>query len=142
MKILGLVLIILAASFFGFKLSSDLKTRLNDFNLILRMIIEITAYVKHEQLPAKRIWEELSKNDEYKKLLDKKDLDLDQISIIRELQSGLGKNNLEGQLQMLNLIKAKTEYLLDCSKKEIEAKGKLYSTMGILTGIALAVFLI
>lgn len=86
------------------------------------------------EIPFYSVWEDaicadVTLSNEEKNLLD-------------EFGSGLGTSDIDGQLAMIDIYKEKVCTLIESAKSEYEKKGKLYRSLGVLSGITLAVFLI
>lgn len=68
--------------------------------------------------------------------------DLTVESLLNELTEGLGKYDLEAQLQAISFAKNRTDTLLLQAEQEQNSKSKLYETLGICAGLSIAILLI
>ncbi len=59
-----------------------------------------------------------------------------------ELGGILGRYDADGQIKAIAYIKRRLESCLDASLREKEKQGKLYRTLGVVTGIAIVIILI
>ncbi|MBC5786573.1 stage III sporulation protein AB [Clostridium facile] len=65
--------------------------------------------------------------------------DLEQIASLGRI---LGASDVEGQLSSLELISQNLQHYLQQSEEFAHSKGKLYRSLGILTGIAVAILVV
>jgi len=69
-------------------------------------------------------------------------LTADDLTIIKDLGSRLGKSGTDGQTDILKLTESKLCMQIDKATTEKITKGKMYSSLGFTSGILLAVVLI
>ena len=61
---------------------------------------------------------------------------------LRDLGNGLGRFDLDGQLQEIQATKEKVEQLLDKLTKDLDVRLRSYQTLGLCAGAALAILLL
>ncbi|MCR4796089.1 MAG: stage III sporulation protein AB [Ruminococcus sp.] len=69
-------------------------------------------------------------------------IDADELDIMLSLGSMLGTTDTEGQLKGISHIRAKVEQLYRKRQSEYEKKGRLYRSIGVLSGAAVGVMII
>jgi len=70
------------------------------------------------------------------------DLTKEDITILYNLEKLLGKTDVEGQLNEIELIKQFIEVQIKKSEEEQSKNEKLYKTLGVVVGLAIVIVLI
>lgn len=83
------------------------------------------------------VWEEMSEM-----LLRTEGFQKEDKQLLELLRSSLGYLDLTMQLETLKLVAAQTENALCKARERLEARGKLYRTMGVTVGALLALLII
>ena len=69
-------------------------------------------------------------------------LDSGDRSLLAELGGSLGTSDVEGQLETIRLFETRLSLRLDGARELQKTKGKLYRSLGVLSGLGLVVLLI
>ena len=146
-----------------------LSQRADTLEQIQRLITRIATQIRYTAAPLRDILSPLAVEGEYKALLFLQDiqheLDHDKTlssvwnqsvrnrqkvcglnradtELLVEFGNGLGKTDIEGQLSHCELYAELFSRQAENARQEVAAKGRLYTTLGIAGGLALALLLI
>ena len=165
LKTTGCIVLVVCGTLMGLKFSERLKKRVKLLELTVRMINEIALQIRYSSPTVFELLDDLCNNPAYSELkylirikekrvcgksfsevwndglsdVKENDFTAEDYSVISEIGEELGRSDTDGQLTALALIKDKLLILRDNSAAEYEKKGKLYRTLGLLSGICVAI---
>lgn len=161
LKIFGCLLLVAAAFSTGALLSKRLYRRrdfLNRFKTFLQALKTqlrfhggdifslVNSCIGQSQLPMMFVSDdkpfEISWNEAAECIPRSFSLTGNDIALIRDCGSQLGKTDLEGQLSHLGLIEARLDSLIAEAGESIGKKSRLYKTMGFFVGASAAILLL
>jgi stage III sporulation protein AB len=165
-KLIGAVFIIITASITGFRMSECVSLRENRLRLILLMTDKVSSLIEYGSLHVSEIISVLSADRAFEKLrFLKKTSELitsgknfydaweqavngdgtlgeQEREVLLLIGSSLGRSNKKGQLSMLKLHSDSIRGIIALLTPELNSKKKLYSSLGVLSGVFLSVMLI
>lgn len=165
-KLLGIVFLVTATSLTGLNFSLYLKNRRAKLELIKRMIDDMSNLIRYRALTVKEIISELSLSPSYSNLIFlnyasqniqnsipfseiweksvEKDFSLKNCekSELISLGYAIGSTDIEGQISTLNSFKEKFLHLISQADDDYKQKGKLYRSLGVLSGIFISVIIV
>lgn len=166
LKLIGIMLLVCATGYAGISASTLLKEHITRLELTRKMIDEITILIRHKSLTVTEIVDELISNSIYTELAflqivkseiapgipfhtawinaikkDSKLLVEEKIELI-SLGNSLGSSDTEGQMSALTIYKDKFNLLIKKANENYDKKGKLYRSLGVLSGVFVAILLI
>ncbi len=97
----------------------------------LKFISECRKMLENENFPLS-----------WKKSVEKSDVNHDDRILLLSFGSGLGTSDVEGQLSNCELHKALFENNLHKAREQCSRFGKLYTTLGVLGGILIALIIV
>lgn len=161
LKIFGCLLLVAAAFSTGALLSKRLYRRrdfLNRFKTFLQVLKTqlrfhggdifslVNSCIGQSQLPMMFVSDEkpfeICWNEAAECIPHSFSLTGNDIALIRDCGSQLGKTDLEGQLSHLGLIEARLDSLIAEAGESIGKKSRLYKTMGFFVGASAAILLL
>ena len=170
-KIIGMVMVIIATSGYGFVLSRDIKLRLKElkelkkiifllkgeigfghtpileaFDNISRRCVEpfkvmLTSFVEYGKKSDKKPFSEIW-NEGMKGLVDKTHLSKDEKEMFMKLGSDLGLSDIKTQQNAMDTFLNELDVNISALEKVVPNKVKLYNSMGIMLGIVIAIIMI
>ena len=167
-KIMGQILVVAAAAYVGASASERLKRRTLLLEKCQSFLTFTATMIRYSHATVGEIMESASRQEEFKELgfpagchalleegfpfpeawqhsLDCcKGLCLDSgdRSLLAELGGSLGTSDVEGQLETIRLFETRLSLRLDGARELQKTKGKLYRSLGVLSGLGLVVLLI
>ncbi|NLK70620.1 MAG: hypothetical protein GX286_04185 [Clostridiales bacterium] len=166
LKLIGVMLLVCATGYTGLSMSASLKERIRRLELIRKMVDEITILIRHRALTVMEIIDELTANSSYAELTflhkaksgiipevsfhyawenavkkDNKLLNEEKTELI-SLGNFLGSSDTEGQISALTIYKDKFNSLIEYANEIYDKKGKLYRSLGVLSGVFVAILLV
>lgn len=166
LKLIGIMLLICATGYTGMSMSTSLKERIKRLELIRKMLDEIATLIRYRALTVTEIINELVSNSSYGELIFlhkakleiapeipfhcawenavKKDGKLlnEEKSQLISLGNFLGSSDIEGQISALTIYKDKFNMLIEKASENYASKGKLYRSLGVLSGVFVSILLI
>lgn len=156
-------------TYLGITASKNLSQRVTELRLILILIDKINTSLLYKQTYTKDLIDELSENEQFGKLyflencknslqenadisiawkeslklasnclhLEKEDMNL-----LKSIGNIIGAYDAKSQVDELNLVSDFIRKNLESATNKYQTQGKLYRTLGILSGIATAIVLI
>ena len=171
-KVIGLLLIILAGTGAGVYASAALSRRAASCERLERLIGYMSMQIKYTAAPIQEILEQAAKGGEFQSLPflaeasiliqcgQRPDEALEEAvkeasrqgedwgfnegdrELLFQFGRGLGKSDVDGQLAHCEAYRRLVEDRLQAAKGEATAKGKLYITLGVSAGLAVALLLL
>lgn len=170
-KIIGMLMVIIATSGYGFILSRDIKARLRELKELKKImflmkgeisfghtpILEgfenvsrrcgepfkeiLTSFVKYGKESDKKPFSDIW-NEGMKGLVDKTHLSKDEKDMFMKLGSDLGLSDIKTQQNAMDSFLAELDVNITTLEKAVPNKVKLYNSMGIMLGIVIAIIMI
>lgn len=164
LKGLSLIGIIAICSYLGIIKAKTFENRVKELNKFKSSLIMFKTKIEFTHEPIKNIFEEISKviyrdkeniflytiensidicnswNNSADKL--KKDFTKEDIEIIKMLGKLLGKTDINGQVNEIELTKSLIEKQIEKAELEKDKNSKLYKTMGVICGVGICIILI
>ena len=163
-KMVLLILIIATTSYIGFLKAKDYEVRYLDLNLFQNALIMFKSKIEFTHEPIKNIFEDISHiiyqdkgnifintnmnktslYDSWNESIEttKTSFDMEDIKIIKSFGKLLGKTDIKGQINEIELTKSLIEKQIEKADHEKEKNSKLYKTLGITCGIGICIILI
>ncbi len=165
-KLSGMIFIIMTTALGGISLSKSLSERVKRLELIVLMLDRMSTYIEFRSLHTGEILSELSSDKSFEQLKFLKTaaelyrngesfqdawikavendvyLKNEERAQLIEVGNSLGRSNTKGQLSMLSIHSRNIEHICRTASAESQNKGKLYRTLGVLTGVFISVMLI
>lgn len=168
MKLIGLLMIVLIGAMLGVKKSAGFSNRAKQLECCISMINTMSTEIRYQSTPLNEIIDVLSRREEYKPLWflpgctklchekmsfpkawqasiheQSKDCSLkkDDCDILIAFGNSLGTSDTDGQLANCTLHTSLLEDSLKVARKDRDGFGKLYSSLGLLLGIGVAILL-
>lgn len=170
-KIIGCLFLMSSAAAIGFLKAEELKERVKKLQELKRMIMLLQGEMRFHRAALSEAFENVSVrveepfssflNETARRLEQRESGGFDVVwkemsgKLLREegflkedgellelLRSSLGFLDLSMQTETLNLAIIRTEESIELAKKQLEAKGKLYQTMGVTVGALLTLLII
>lgn len=163
LKIIGCLFVIISCSLCGFYFSSQKTRRIVCLGEIIRLINEIEISMKYSRKTTADMLHELCKNsfeeigflsevsikektffESFKELVEKNAPPLtdDDKKLLLSFAGELGSTDSEGQIKSAALYKSFFEKRLDGAKGECERQSRLYSSLGVLSGVFISILLV
>lgn len=164
-KIIGVIFIILSTSLAGFSFSEKLNKRVKELILFRHLLEEISILIRYKAVTIFDLIDNLKNNICFKEFDFLKHIDIEHnssfsqafnvaidntilslnkedIRIIKQFGSSLGKSDIQGQLSEIELYKESISLKINEAKIISENKAKLYRSLGVLIGSFFAILLI
>ena len=164
-KLAGILMIFSAASMTGAYLSASLHQRCIRLETLRRMTEDIASYIRYRELTVYEIVQELSTDNSYRDFdfvcCLSRDLDRhrpfysqweraadecrfkgDERNLILSIGNVLGTSDTQGQLAAMELYSAKLDSMIKASDEQYSRKGKLYRSLGVLSGAMLGILML
>lgn len=160
-KIPGLILIVISCFSVGLYLSARLKYRLEFLSSFKEFLSSLEINIRYnclEIIPLIKASAPVNITDIFSDENDGSFLDYwnnsinnipkkfalkeEDLKLLYEFGRTLGTTDIEGQLNHIILYKNLIEANIDNSKKELKQKSKLYKTLGLFTGLSIALLLL
>lgn len=165
-KIIGIMFIIMTTTLIGIRMSLSLSEREKRLRLIILMFDRFSTLIDFQAVHTGEILAQTAtdvrfndlhflkeafkmyKNGEiFRNAWDKavnNDISLgeEEKSILFSVGASIGKSNTAGQLSMLEINRQNIENIYENISRENLNKGKLYRSLGVLTGIFISVMLV
>ncbi len=166
LKIFGIAVIILSASLGGIYFSSALKNRVISLKRINYMLEEIYIMLKYRSATVYEIVNSLNEDERFGELYFLKELNFSpersfrqcwcdaveknipyglrksDVELLMNIGKKLGTSDIEGQLGAVRHRQAEIEAAISEAEKEYLRKAKLYRSLGVLTGVFIAIMLV
>lgn len=169
LKIIGLTFVFLVCSAIGLLKSQNLSKRVCQLELFCSSIKQISTEIRYFASPSNVVIKKLASNDEFEKiklyqkceenietgydfktawekaieqsipLLSLNDTD---IELIKSFGQGFGTTDVEGQIANCEEYEALLKTKLEGARNDKNNKGKMYSSIGVLSGLFLIIFFI
>jgi len=164
LKSLGLIGILLICSYLGIIKSKTFEDRVLELTKFQNALVMFKTKIEFTHEPIKSIFAEISKviykdeeniflyttknqnnicnswNDGADKI--KKDFTKEDIGIIKMMGKLLGKTDIDGQVNEIELTKSLIEKQIEKAEFEKAKNSKLYKTIGVVCGIGICIILI
>lgn len=165
-KAAGIALIMFTSAFLGFKISGKIAVREKRLSILQLMTDRIYSLIEHTSLHTGEILSVIASESSFENLLFLKEAEKMMLSgmsfndawkkavyddytigesekeILQLMGVSLGRSGRKGQLSMLKLHSESIKKLRDLLAPELRNKRKLYSSLGVLTGIFLSLMMI
>lgn len=167
LKFILLVLIVLVSAKIGFLKSESYKIREDNLKKINEALLYLKTKIEFTYEPIKNIFEEISKvvfdgkdnifkvavenmnengsiNESWINAVDvfENNFKREDIEIIKSFGKLLGRTDKKGQISEIEVTRICIEKNIILAEKEKEKNGKLYKTLGIVSGFAASIILI
>ena len=169
MKFLGITLVFLVSAMIGLYLSDRLKKRTKELETCLIFIDKLKTSLRYRVMSTNDLIRSSAETETlsclsciatasdllksgmsfplaWKKAVESfsKDSTMikEDLEILASLAEIVGTRDLEGQINALEMIESQFRHQLDQARLAHEKKGKLFRSLGALTGIGLAIVLI
>ncbi len=167
LKFILLVLIVLVSAKIGFLKSESYKIREDNLKKINEALLYLKTKIEFTYEPIKNIFEEISKvvfdgkdnifkvavenmnenssiNESWINAVDvfENNFKREDIEIIKSFGKLLGRTDKKGQISEIEVTRICLEKNIILAEKEKEKNGKLYKTLGIVSGFAIGIILI
>ena len=164
LKYMLLIFIAFVTSYIGFLKAADYEVRCLDLKLFQNALIMFKSKIEFTHEPIKNIFESISHiiyqdkdnvflntniqddslYNSWSKAVDmtKKGFNNEDIKIIKSFGKLLGKTDINGQINEIELTLKLIEKQIENAEKEREKNSKLYKTLGITCGIGICIILI
>lgn len=165
MKFIGIVLIVVSAGSVGFRMAISLKQQTREYTQLLQSLQLMRNEIAFCGTPLPQtfavlaascqgrtgqFYEAVAKTmDKYPWMTPVEAVQQQQkllhggfpVTVFSELAVGLGKYDLDSQLQAIAAAKDRVKLVLEQLEQERRGKTKLYETLGICAGLSLAILL-
>lgn len=168
-KALGLLLIVVSGALLGFYAASGLSRRSSALERIQRLIAHIGSQIRYTAAPTGEILKTAAASAEFRSLeflkaaagrLDADGdchaawqygvshygkvtgLTLADVELLQHFGEGLGRTDVEGQLENCRICAEQLTQRLESARREAAAKHRLYLTLGVTGGMAMALLLL
>lgn len=166
MKLMGLILIVLCTTCIGFNEAHKLRQKVKETNEIVTLIEQIKIRLNFSAASTSEIMNEIKNMEELKHLTflpqtailyETEPFDTlwerevrqtgltiskDDISMLVSFGESLGTTDLEGQIELCNIFKARFDERLKHYNNEYKKRSKLTVSLGFFLGLGAAVILI
>ena len=164
LKFMLLIFIAFVTAYIGFLKAADYEVRCLDLKLFQNALIVFKSEIEFTHEPINNIFESIShiiyqdkdnvfintniQNDSlyksWSKAVDmtRKGFNNEDIKIIKSFGKLLGKTDIKGQINEIELTLKLIEKQIENAEKEREKNSKLYKTLGITCGIGICIILI
>lgn len=167
LKFVILILIVLVSTKIGYLKSESYKIRVNSLKKINEALLYLKTKIEFTYEPIKTIFEEISSivfdgkdnifklsvenmnandsiNESWISSVDafEKSFKKEDIDIIKSFGKLLGRTDKKGQISEIEITRICLERNIILAEKEKEKNGKLYKTLGIVSGFATCIILI
>ena len=163
LKLFGMVLLFLSSAGTGLLLSWRLSQRTECILLIQRLLLQLQNDLRYRKTPTAHLLRDLSRDKSYEKLsflrafqeltvqtapisilwndaLQKQQgLQKEELELLRETGNILGSSDSKSQVNAIYLQQKKLELILEKSLQRQQTQGKLFRSMGVLTGFLLVI---
>ncbi len=168
-KIIGLLLLVAAGTFLGYRAAAGLSRRADSLDKAQRLLAHLASRMRYTAAPVDELLAQAAATAEFAALpflqaaaraagteegfhaawnegvadygkacgFTESDLEL-----LRSFGEGLGRTDLEGQLDNCRMYAAQLGDRLAEARREAAAKSRLYLTLGVTGGMALALLLL
>ena len=164
-KIIGCICVWVCCGYIGFYFASKLKTRVRILTAQKIMLQKISTYLSYNKTPTKELIHALSVDKELEALTYLKRCDelltkgkdfpvamntsIDEMSeltkedkpVLQSLSSILGSFDVNSQLSAIAMQQHLLESTLENARQSSKQKGRLYRSLGLLCGLALAIMM-
>lgn len=148
-KIIGIVLVFLCFTMFGFYQSYKLNRRKRSVADILLFLNKLSTAIRYRTSDIYTLVDDcshgcllpLKNKKEYLKAVDELNLYKDERKLLKAFFTEFGKTDVDGELSNIEYYKHIFAEQYQTAKSEIEKKSKLYRMSGLFTGLAFAVIL-
>ena len=148
-KIIGIVMIIAAASLCGNNMALRLYKRAEALKQAAQLCTEMGERIRYFATPVEQIINELSVKYErlsflqnYPDISPQYPFTKTDAKVIKDFFSGLGAGDVCGQLKYCEAYALQLERLADGAKSDCDSKNRLYRVLGFFCGICISVLLI
>lgn len=165
-KLAGMIFIIMTTALGGISFSKSLSERVKRLELIVLMLDRMSTYIEFRALHTGEILSELSSDKSFEQLKfltlaaelyksgesfhdawmnaveNDASLKNEERAQLLAVGNSLGRSNTKGQLSMISIHSCNIKHICKTASVESQNKGKLYRTLGILTGVFISVMLI
>ena len=168
-KLAGILFVITACSLVGISMSQALSKRVRELKLVLVFIDKLKTHIQWGKTPTKQAITELAKDRRFLPLLFLKEtaknlassgnfpliwrqavsdksksmqIDHSDTEYISGIANILGSSDEVGQINALTLTETMIKQNLEIATRKKEVYGKLYNSLGVLTGGIIAIFLL
>ncbi len=145
LKIIGAVLVVLVGATFGIRASERLRQRykrlykhylfIGDTADMMRLGVNITEIYQCEKA------KELLSADGYTAKVIEEGLLRDDLHILSEFYSGLGMGELEAGVSRCETYRNIVQKQVEAAESELHGKARLYSMLGVFSGLFIAILL-
>ena len=164
LKGLSLIGVIVICSYLGIIKAKTFENRVSELSKFQNALVMFKTKIEYKNEPIKNIFGEITKviyKDEENIFLYtiknqrniyvswnegadkiKKDFTKEDIEIIKMMGKLLGKTDIEGQVNEIELTKSLIEKQIEKAELEKIKNSKLYKTMGVICGIGICIILI
>lgn len=170
LKIVGGILVLTAAAFYGWKLSCDQQEHMEQLVAMKEMFLMLTGEISYTKTPLKEAFsrmaqqnkepftgflkqaaEGLEENEDsigefWKKLIDREAgrflFSKEEESLLKRVGENFGYLDGQMQLKNLELYIGQAEVLIERSQKELKEKQKLSRTLSLMCGLFVIILLI
>lgn len=163
LKLLGMILLFLGSAGTGLLLSRGLAGRTERILLIQKLLLQLQNDLSYQKTPTVQLLRDLSRDENYEKLSflgEFRDLTMqtapissiwdnavqkqpglqkEELQLLRETGKLLGSADSESQINALCLQQKKLERILEEAVQKQRTQGKLFRSMGVLTGFLLMI---
>ncbi len=170
-KIIGMLMVVIATSGYGFILSRDIKARLKELKELKKIVFLMKGEIGFGHTPVLEAFENVSRrcnepfkamlvsfvkygresdkkpfcdiwNEGMKELVDKTHLSKDEKEMFMKLGSDLGLSDIKTQQNAMDSFLTELDVNIAALEKTLPNKVKLYNSMGIMLGIVIAIIMI
>lgn len=120
-----------------FSSNSLLELFTQDESTLLMLVLNSCVQADYSSTTLKQAWE-----NGVELLPGNYGLGKDDKKLIKDFGNGLGTTDIEGQIKHCTLFEEQFSYKVKEIKEENHQKVKLYKTLGVFSGLALALFII
>lgn len=143
-KILGLLISFFVPTLYGFAKAYSVGRRYTKLKLFGDGMREISEYIKIEKTERKALFTKCF-NDEIilqTAEINEEHLKAEDIIFLKEFMTGFGQKDKTSEYERTLFYLKRFETIIQNAKEEKEKLCKLYSSLGVLFGICLCIFLI
>ncbi|MGN0661167.1 MAG: stage III sporulation protein AB [Oscillospiraceae bacterium] len=162
LKISGLIILAASGTFAGLAMSARLKNRCRELEAAIKMTDGIITMIRYRRMTVSEICNSLKASCEYKSLefieklecegefstawqralsASKSNMKMEDIEILAGIGNALGRSDADGEISMLTLAREKLFARLSDAREEARSKGRLYRSLGAVSGAGIAIVL-
>lgn len=169
LKLIICILLILIGSYIGFSMSKRFQNRIKQLELCDLLFQRIKVYLEYEKTPTKQLIQNLCENHSFEELIFLKKcserledninfpqaweqgleeskmqmaLHKEDYEVLKQLCNILGAYEAQAQSNGISMLQKMIKIQQENAIEENKTTGKLYRSLGVLAGIALAILLI